>query len=193
MVDHDPDFGPDPGGTRADEGDKPRLWTPRRAGALIFVVLLGLLAGIGTFTFGYGKGASYLSNNPESCANCHVMQDHFDSWQQSSHHHVAVCNDCHLPHDYVGKWVTKADNGLFHSLAFTLQNYHDPIQIKPRNRRVTQGACIDCHRDFVHALLPVEGSTNDSGIDGGDMQLCIHCHSDVGHAFRAYSTGVERE
>ncbi len=145
-------------------------------GVVLFVVALGALAGIAAGTFGYGKGASYLSNNPESCVNCHVMQDHMDSWQQSSHHHVAVCNDCHLPHDFVGKWVTKADNGFFHSVAFTFGGFKDPIQIKPRNRIVTQNACVDCHKEFVHPLLP--------GNDQEDMQLCIHCHKGVGHAGR---------
>lgn len=81
-------------------------------GSLAFATYLGLFAGVGVFTFGYGKGASYLSNNPQTCVNCHVMQDHFDAWQQSSHHHFAVCNDCHLPHDSIGKWITKADNGF---------------------------------------------------------------------------------
>jgi cytochrome c nitrite reductase small subunit len=145
-------------------------------GAVLFAIFLGLLAGVGTFTFGYGKGASYLSNNPKGCVNCHAMQEHYNSWQHSSHHHVAVCNDCHLPHDPILKWVTKADNGFFHSLAFTLQNYRDPIQIKPRNRRITQGACVDCHKDFVHALLPAT--------DGQSMTNCVHCHAEVGHAHR---------
>jgi cytochrome c nitrite reductase small subunit len=67
------------------------------------------------------------------------MQDHYDSWQQSSHRHVAVCNDCHLPHNAVGKLVTKADNGFFHSLAFTLENFHEPIQIKPRMPGLPRG------------------------------------------------------
>lgn len=145
-------------------------------GAIVFAVAMGLLAGVATFTFGYGKGASYLSNNPETCVNCHVMQGHMDSWQQSSHHHVAVCNDCHLPHDTVGKWVTKADNGFFHSLAFTVGGYNDPIEIKPRNARVTESSCVYCHKDFVHSLLPATA--------GGDMQSCVHCHADVGHAGR---------
>lgn len=144
--------------------------------SVLVAVLLGLLGGLGAFTFGYGQGASYLSNDPRSCTNCHVMQDHFDSWQKSSHQHVAVCNDCHLSHDPVGKWVTKADNGFFHSLAFTLENYHEPIQIKPRNRRVTQQTCLDCHAEFVHPMLSA-GST-------GETLSCVHCHSDVGHALR---------
>lgn len=143
---------------------------------LVFAAMLGVLGGIGAFTFGYGKGASYLSNDPQACVNCHVMEGHYDSWQNSSHRHVAVCNDCHLPHNFLGKWVTKADNGFFHSLAFTLENFHEPIRIKPRNRRVTQGACLDCHADFVHEMLPATS--------GGDMLMCVHCHSDVGHALR---------
>ena len=159
--------------------------------SLATVALLGVLIGVGTFTFGYGKGASYLGNDPQSCVNCHVMQEHFDSWQQSSHRHVAVCNDCHLPHDFLGKWITKADNGLFHSIAFTFQDYHDPIQIKPRNKIVTQNACIACHEDLVHALLPVETHTEDA--KKNDMLSCVHCHSDVGHAFRSFSSGSKRE
>jgi cytochrome c nitrite reductase small subunit len=160
----------------SSSGTFPIGWLPFTWPVILFAIVLGLFAGVGTFTFGYGKGASYLSNDPQSCVNCHVMQDHMDSWQQSSHHHVAVCNDCHLPHDPVGKWVTKADNGFFHSLAFTLGGFKDPIRIKPRNRRVTQGTCIDCHRDFVHNLLPAR--------KGGDMLNCVHCHADVGHAGR---------
>ncbi|WP_346772140.1 cytochrome c nitrite reductase small subunit [Neorhodopirellula lusitana] len=145
-------------------------------GMLALALVVGMFAGLGTFTFGYGKGASYMSNNPQTCVNCHAMQGHMDSWQQSSHHHVAVCNDCHLPHHPIGKWITKADNGFFHSLAFTLGNYKDPIQIKPRNKRVTQSTCVSCHQDFVHSMLPAE--------TGQDMQQCVHCHSSVGHARR---------
>jgi len=148
----------------------------RRARVLLVVitVLLGVMLGMGLFTFGYGGGASYLSNNPTSCANCHIMQDHYDAWLNSSHHHVAACNDCHLPHDKFGKWVTKADNGFFHSLAFTTGDFYEPIQIKPRNRRVTQNACLDCHGDVVDHMRPAR--------PGGDMLLCIQCHRDVGHA-----------
>jgi cytochrome c nitrite reductase small subunit len=143
---------------------------------LAIALVLGLLGGIGVFTFGYGEGTAYLSNDPAACANCHVMQDHYNAWQASSHKNVATCNDCHLPHNFVGKWITKGDNGFFHSLAFTTGDFHEPIQIKARNRRVTQNACLYCHGDFVHNMLPAE--------PGGDMLLCVKCHSDVGHSQR---------
>lgn len=147
----------------------------RRFGPLpaALALVLGMFVGIGTFTFGYAEGFSYLSNDPRVCVNCHVMQDYYDSWLKASHHHVAVCADCHMPHDLIGKYAVKADNGFFHSLAFTLDNFHEPIQIKPRNRRVTQATCIHCHKDIVEQMLPES--------PGGEVLLCVHCHAGVGH------------
>jgi len=147
-------------------------------GALPFAiaVLLGMLGGVGAFTFGYGDGAAYFSNDPEACANCHVMQGHYDSWIASGHSHVAVCNDCHLPPGALNSLVTKMDNGFFHSLAFTTGGFPEPIRIKERNRKVTQRACLSCHSDYVNNMLPYER--------GGDMLLCVSCHSEVGHRGR---------
>lgn len=143
--------------------------------ALVPCVALGIPVGLGMFTFNYGGGMSYFSNDPNACANCHIMQSHFDSWQKSSHHGVATCNDCHLPHDsFFSKWFTKGDNGMLHSLAFTTGSFHEPIQIKPRNRRVAQNACLHCHKEFVHSMLPAS--------EGQEMLNCIHCHYSVGHA-----------
>ncbi|MFP4281211.1 MAG: cytochrome c nitrite reductase small subunit [Opitutales bacterium] len=156
-----------------------RSYRPFAIASAVYVLLavaIGAAGGLGVFTFGYGQGASYLSNNPQTCVNCHVMDDHYDSWQNSSHQHVAVCNDCHLSPDPIGKWVTKADNGFFHSLAFTTGDFEEPIRIKPRNRRVTQRACIACHEDTVHEMFPVTAQR--------EMLLCVSCHSDVGHAHR---------
>ncbi len=153
-----------------------RLFTRTMVISTISAVMLGILSGVGLFTFGYGKGYSYLISNPTTCTNCHVMQANYDSWQQSSHRHVAVCNDCHLPHDIVGHLLTEADNGFNHSLAFTLENFHEPIQIKPRNRRVTQNACLSCHATTVHQMMPTTPN--------GEAPLCVHCHEDVGHALR---------
>lgn len=147
-----------------------------RALAIVVALSLGILGGLGAFTFGYGEGAAYLSNDPSACTNCHVMQGHYDGWLKSSHRNVATCNDCHLPHDFLGKWITKGDNGFFHSLAFTTNDFHEPIQIKDRNARVTQNACLHCHSEFVNHMLPVQ--------PGGDMLACVKCHADVGHAQR---------
>lgn len=170
--------GPGPDASIGAAAGGPRLVRTVSLG-LVLALMLGVLGGLGAFTFGYGDGAAYLSSDPRGCANCHIMQSHYDSWLKSSHQHVAVCNDCHLPHHPIGKWVTKADNGFFHSLAFTTGNFHEPITIKQRNRDVTQAACLHCHSDFVNHMLP-SGSQG----PGGDMLSCIHCHSSVGHALK---------
>jgi cytochrome c nitrite reductase small subunit len=146
------------------------------AGGLVIVAAAGVLGGLGSFTFGYGDGLAYLKNDPAACANCHVMQASYDSWLKSSHRKVATCNDCHLSHSPVGKWMTKADNGFFHSLAFTTGSFHEPIRIKARNRQVAQNACLHCHRNFVNEMLPPTR--------GGDMLWCVQCHGSVGHAQR---------
>ena len=65
--------------------------------SIIVAVLAGLVIGLGGYTFLYAKGYSYLTNDPQACTNCHVMQAQYDAWVKSSHHSVAVCNDCHTP------------------------------------------------------------------------------------------------
>ncbi len=166
------------GPTMADPSTPGESLAPSFRGPIAAAAALatGVAIGLGTFTFGYGQGASYLSDDPAACINCHVMNDVFDAWVKSSHHGVAGCNDCHLSYHPIGKWVTKADNGFFHSLAFTTGDYPDPIRIKPRNRRVTLAACLHCHEEFTHALRPAE--------PGGDPSDCLSCHSDPGHAAR---------
>jgi hypothetical protein len=91
-------------------------------------VLLGVVIGLGIYTFLYAKGYSYLTNNPEACANCHVMQAQYEGWLKSSHHSAATCNDCHTPHNIIGKYAVKADNGFWHSFYFTSGRYPDTAE-----------------------------------------------------------------
>jgi cytochrome c nitrite reductase small subunit len=70
--------------------------------------ILGCTLGLGGYTFVYAKGFSYLTNDPEACANCHTMREQFDGGTRSSHRAAAVCNDCHTPPGAIRKYVTKA-------------------------------------------------------------------------------------
>ncbi len=133
-------------------------------------LLLGITAGLGVFTFTYAEGHSYLTDDPQACANCHVMNDQLDSWAKSSHHAVAVCNDCHAPANTLAKYYTKALNGAAHSWAFTLGRFHEPIQITERNRQVTEAACRNCHESISHSLDTPSEPTS-----------CLRCHRSVGH------------
>jgi cytochrome c nitrite reductase small subunit len=142
--------------------------------AYMFWALLGTSVGVGSYTFIYAEGASYLSDNPQSCANCHIMNDNFDAWHKSSHKAVATCNDCHAPHDnFIHKYYVKGVNGFNHSWAFTTGHYEDNLSITDFNRKVTEQSCRHCHQDVVHAIEPI--------VERFKQLSCIRCHGDVGH------------
>lgn len=140
---------------------------------IISAIFVAILAGLGLYTFKYGEGLSYMSNDPKACRNCHIMNEQYDSWQKGPHHAVATCNDCHVPHDVIGKYIAKAENGYHHSKGFTLQDFHEPIMIKEKNSRILQDNCLECHSDFVHEILKSSKAANEMS--------CVHCHRGVGH------------
>ncbi len=138
-------------------------------------VVSGLLIGVGVATFSYAEGTSYLSTDPAACANCHIMQPQYDSWQKASHHTVATCNDCHLPVDFFGKYIAKAENGWNHSKAFTFQDFPEPIVITQKNADILHDNCLRCHGSLTHA----QGGASD-----GVKPRCVRCHASVGHGER---------
>ncbi len=144
-----------------------------RTASIALAVAFGVAAGVGGFTFFYARGASYLTNDPRACANCHVMHEQFDAWVKSSHRAVAVCNDCHTPPGLAPKYAVKAANGFLHSLAFTTGRFPDPLRIRPFNRAVVERACRKCHADVVTAM---EGS-----LPAAEPLSCVRCHGAVGH------------
>ena len=158
-------------GTERDRGTGRRP----RALPLILSVTAGMLLGSSLFVLNYAEGLSYLSNDPGACTNCHVMQPYYDAWQRSPHAVVATCNDCHTPHGLLSKYLAKARNGWNHSVAFTLQNFEEPIQIKPANAAILEENCRGCHEDLVNQITGHFGS----GEEGPD---CVRCHKAVGHA-----------
>ena len=145
--------------------------------AIALGTTLGLAAGLGSYTFIYAKGSAYLTNDPAACANCHVMQDYYDAWQRSSHHSVAVCNDCHTPAGFVGKYSTKALNGFWHSFAFTTGRFPERLQITGRNHRVAEASCAKCHADIGEDI-------NDTAHSTADNVSCVRCHGAIGHPVR---------
>lgn len=102
---------------------------------LLLSASIGVLAGLGGFTFFYAEGASYLSNDPKACVNCHIMREEYDGWQKGSHKAVATCNDCHVPHEFIPKYLAKMENGFWHSKGFTLQDSRSQSESSPEIKR----------------------------------------------------------
>ncbi|MBY0527185.1 MAG: cytochrome c nitrite reductase small subunit [Gemmataceae bacterium] len=142
--------------------------------ALLLCVLVGVALGTGSYTVHYAEGFSYLSTDPKSCVNCHIMRDQYDGWQKASHHAVATCSDCHVPHATVPKYLVKAENGYAHSKAFTLQDFSEPIRMRPVSSNILNRNCIECHRDLVNDILGHRAA-------GNQTTDCVRCHASVGH------------
>lgn len=147
----------------------------RLAPFLLIALPAGIAAGIGSYTFIYAKGGSYLTNDPAACANCHIMRDYYDGWVKGSHRSAAVCNDCHTPKGLVPKYATKASNGFWHLFGFTTGRFPEPLRIKPHNREVTESRCRSCHQEIVAAIDPASPHPHTRDID------CAWCHSGAGH------------
>lgn len=143
---------------------------------LVLLVLIGAALGIGSYAFIYAKGYSYLLNDPSACANCHVMNDQYSGWVKSSHHSVATCNDCHTPHNLVGKYAVKASNGFFHSFYFTTGRYPDTIEITNFDRKVVEASCRRCHAAITQAIDATNVHGKAEGVE------CTRCHISVGHS-----------
>lgn len=139
---------------------------------LLIAAVLGGIVGLGGFTFAYAEGASYFSNDPAACVNCHIMREVYDGWNHSPHKAVATCNDCHTPHTFVAKYAVKGLNGWNHSVAFTTGNFPEPIEITALNRRVALENCLYCHADLVVAISHAESA---------EPTDCLTCHAGVGH------------
>lgn len=153
---------------------------------ILLSALIGVLIGTGGYAFIYAKGYSYLLNDPQACANCHAMRTQFDAWSKSSHHSAATCNDCHTPHNLVGKYAVKASNGFWHSFYFTTGKYPDTIEITKFDRSVVEGACRRCHASITDAI--------DANVVHGRAEglQCTRCHYAVGHSEATTAMKISR-
>jgi cytochrome c nitrite reductase small subunit len=133
----------------------------------------GALFGMVPYLAIISEGASYLSDDPRTCINCHIMTPEYASWQHSSHGRVANCNDCHVPHNsLLAKFYFKGKDGSRHSYLFTLHREHHVIQAIPESRKVIQGNCLRCHEAVLDRVTPAHSDFDRS---------CTDCHREVPH------------
>jgi len=110
------------------------------------IIMVGIFIGIASFAFYISKAPSYLSDNPKTCVNCHIMGPEYSTWSHSSHREYTNCNDCHVPHNNVfNKYYFKAKDGLRHATIFTLRGEPQVIRIKQAGANAVQKNCIRCH------------------------------------------------
>jgi len=143
-------------------------------------ILIAVLIGLFAFLFHTSKASSYLSDNPKTCVNCHIMSPQYSTWQHSSHRERAHCNDCHVPHNNIfNKYLFKAKDGMRHASMFTLRMEPQVIFIKDAGKEVVQKNCIRCHKNLItdDKLLARTDIIDHARMD----RKCWDCHREVPH------------
>lgn len=150
----------------------------------VFIILLVVVVILACYTFYNAKGFSYFSNDPEACNNCHIMNEVFNDYLSAPHSQKtagqprATCNDCHLPHDFVSKWIAKAQSGVGHAYAFTfkLDDLPTNLSANKSSKQMVQDNCVRCHIEYA------QNAVNATTIPGhNDALNCVSCHESVGH------------
>ncbi len=130
----------------------------------------GAAVGLGLVLVRVSNATSYLSNESETCINCHLMTHAYATWQRGSHGRVAVCNDCHVPHtNPVASWAFKARDGLRHSWVFTIRAEPQVLRLNPAAVPVVQGNCVRCHADPMQMVR----------LAAAEERVCWDCHRNV--------------
>lgn len=143
-------------------------------------VLMGIFFGLAFYAFYISRAHSYLSDSPETCINCHVMYTNYQDWAHSSHRNVAVCTDCHVPHDNVfHKYLFKAEDGLRHATIFTLRTEPQAIYIREAGRAAVQQNCIRCHEHTVG--MQFLGNVMPGYENHLKHRRCVDCHRETPH------------
>ncbi len=143
---------------------------------IISSVFLGLIL----FLLYVSKAYSYLSDNPNTCMNCHIMAPQYATWNHSSHREVAHCNDCHVPHNNVfNKYYFKAKDGMRHATMFTLRKEPQVIFIREEGAEVVHKNCIRCHSKLL--TDPKLASTVVEHNGHRTDRKCWECHREVPH------------
>jgi cytochrome c nitrite reductase small subunit len=151
----------------------PQQWRPA------VIILLACFLGLGVYTLYIGKAFSYLSDNPKTCINCHVMYPEYITWMHSSHGRDVSCNDCHVPHNNaLNKYFFKAKDGMRHASMFALRLEPQVISIKEAGMEVVQENCERCHASLIAVMERREES---AGFSEEEERRCWDCHREVPH------------
>lgn len=132
---------------------------------LLIGLFVGIIASVVT-----AKTLAY-TDSAEFCKSCHIMNNVYDSFVDSTHAELA-CADCHLPHDsLVSKYTFKAKSGIGHVYFNSLGEAKIPEVLHPTqgSEEAINSNCVSCH-----------SSTLDN-VSHDVKESCIKCHQSVPH------------
>ena len=168
---------------------------PGRAAATLFV--LGGVAGI--ILWGGYNTAMEATNTLGFCVSCHEMHSTVYQEYKKSPHYAnasgvrAICSDCHVPKDWVGKVVRKiqASNELYHHLLGTIDT---PEKFEAKRAELAEHVwatmkasdsreCRNCHTwEAMHPHKQTARAQEKMAEGQKEGKTCIDCHKGIAHS-----------
>jgi len=187
------------------------LWALLRRPSTIYSLgsLLGIGFVAGIIFWGGFNTAMEATNTETFCISCHEMRENVYQEYKGTIHYSnrtgvrATCPDCHVPKDWVHKFVRKvrATNELFHKAAGTI-NTPEKFEAKrlklARNvwksmKETDSRECRNCH-EFNAMDYSLQGRrashVHQTGLEGGET--CIDCHKGIAHSLPALPAGERK-
>ena len=168
----------------------------RRYSPLTVLILGGIL---GVIFWGGFNTAMEATNREAFCVSCHEMYENvYQEYQNTIHYNNrtgvrATCPDCHVPKDWVHKFVRKiqASNELYHK---ALGSIDTPEKFEAKRLELAghvwqameasdSRECRNCH-DYDSMDFAMQGrrsvTQHAEGTKAG--KTCIDCHKGIAHS-----------
>jgi nitrate/TMAO reductase-like tetraheme cytochrome c subunit len=137
---------------------------------LLLAALIGGIVGLGVFTFAYAQGASYLSDDPSTCVNCHIMREVYDGWNRPTASWKRYPAMVRIWAGYAFSKDHNEERG--HYYAQIDQEETERVQI------VNQpGACANCHAAEAPQLIAEMGWEEFNSTPYNDLKDRLHLGS----------------
>ena len=110
-----------------------------------------------------------LSESPDFCASCHVMEAQHTAFMHSGAHRRNKCVDCHLPNENLPMhYIWKSIDGMKDVLVFNSGRIPERITLSEHGAKVVKANCLRCHSELTSQM---DTSRN-----------CWNCHRRITHA-----------
>ena len=165
--------------------------------------LLSVGVFFGIIFWGGFNTAMEATNTLEFCVSCHEMRDTvYQEYQTSIHFRNAsgvraICSDCHVPHEWIPKFVRKvqATNELWHAMLGTINT---PEKFEAKRLELATHVwdsmkandsheCRNCHSFDAMAFDHQRARSRETmepvamGTDLSKGSTCIDCHKGIAH------------
>ena len=166
---------------------KNSIFTSRKY-KIFLIIGAGMVCGLVGYTAYAFRLTSYLSDDPATCMNCHIMAPYYATWQHGSHSQNTICLDCHVPHNNsINKWFFKGKDGLRHTTVFLTKSEPQVIQAISGSSQVIMNNCIRCHEQLNNEFVNT-GKIDYKMVMKGEGKACWDCHREVPHGKNSLSS-----